>query len=141
MSTYRVRATDILLDADNSASVSWVGLGLDATVGAESSDVIQITYQLQSQGGQSVALQWSGKVSILDANAEPYADATAFEADVSTGSALTNGTRPVVAVQSDASGTLVVDITDVATGSGSSVVVEMIPEGVAGYSLQGITFD
>jgi hypothetical protein len=141
MSEFRVRATRILLNAASSEDATSLGLEVGFSAEDEAADVVELTYQLQDAAGVSVAEEWTGKLSILDGNAEPYGDALAFEADVTTGTAETAVTRPIVVAASDASGTLVFDVTDVVGASGTTVYVEMRANVGGHYSVESITFD
>jgi len=114
------------------------------TAGAEAADVIEVTAQLRGNAGaasDNVAEQGTFLLQLLDDNAE-LAAAAAFTAGVTTGTAVSSDTRPAMVIQTDASGTAVVDVTDVAGGSGETVHVLATPLNFGGRpNLLSITFD
>lgn len=118
-----------------------LGLFLKPTVGTEAANVIEVTIQMADVNSVAVAEPWTGFLRLLDGNADACNPA-AFEMDVTTGTGLSAGTQDSMLITAAASGAVVVDVTDVAGASGSTIII--VAEPVGGYAASCyavITFD
>lgn len=139
---FRIRNGHIQLDADG-AGTGFVGLELGVEVAAEAADVIEVAINVNDAAGEPVSQSWTGIVRLYDGDMDGPNPATEFEIDATTGTAVTAGTKNAMIITSNADGDIVVDVTDVATGSGATIyiVAEVISGVHAASAYSAVTFD
>lgn len=114
------------------------------SAGAEASDVIELTVQLEDEDGDSVAEALSFIIEIYE-NTMIEAVAAAFTLAATSGVEVSATANARAIITTTAAGLAVIDLTDIATGSGKTmhVVVRPLASGVrAGdESRLAVTFD
>lgn len=139
---FTARNDSIQLSSGQSDKESLLGLKIQLSKAAEDSDVIEVTAQIVDNANAPVALAWECLIELVDGNADATNPGSAFEMDVTTGTGITAGTQDRMLITSDASGAIVVDVTDVAAASGATIHgLARRTDGYAAPARIVITFD
>lgn len=138
---FKARQAHIAIDTDGTPEL--LGLEVDISPQAEAANVISVEINVNDAEGDPVSVSWSALVQLVDGNGDATNPATAFEFDATTGTMVTAATQDSGIVTSDASGDIVLDVTDVAGASGATIYCIVQPVGGvnARPAYSAITFD